>query len=236
MGSQAMKAFVIASVFAVVLGPGALSTRAFAQDAPGAPSQDADKEAQAREAKGIPPRATPADYQTRIKAGAITLAAEFKGHSVPTPEAVLTSEDYVTVEVALFGAAGARATISTGDFALRINGTRANAKKPPLPTQPYAFVFKSLKDPAWEPVVKEESKSKTQINGSGNDAPPAAPKMPFPLVREMQQRVQRAVLPEGDRELPQAGLIFFYYPGKGIRSAELIYTGPTGKTTLDLNP
>jgi hypothetical protein len=235
MGSQAMKAFVIASVFTVVLGPGAVRTRAFAQDAP---SADSDKDTQAREAKGIPPRATPADYQTRIKAGAITLAAEFKGHSVPTPEAVLTSEDYVTVEVALFGAAGARATISTGDFALRINGTRANAKKPPLATQPYAFVFKSLKDPAWEPVVKEESKSKTQINGSGNDAPPAAPKMPFPLVREMQQRVQRSVLPEGDRELPQAGLIFFYYPGKGtgIRSAELIYSSPAGKTTLDLNP
>lgn len=235
MGNRAMKAFVIASVFVAVLGALALSPRAFAQDAP---SPDADKEAQAREAKGIPPRTSPADYQTRIKAGAITLAAEFKGHSVPTPEAVLSSEDYVTVEVALFGAPGSRATISTGDFALRINGTRANAKKPPLATQPYAFVFKSLKDPAWEPPAKEESKSKTQINGSGNDAPPPTPKMPFPLVREMQQRVQRAVLPEGDRELPQAGLIFFYYPGKatGIRSAELIYSGPAGKTTLDLNP
>jgi hypothetical protein len=43
-------------------------------------------------------------------------------------------------------------------------------------------------------------------------------------------------LPEGDRALPAAGLIFFQYGGreKSIRSIELIYTGPAGKATVAL--
>jgi hypothetical protein len=54
----------------------------------------------------------------------------------------------------------------------------------------------------------------------------------------MAQRVQKAVLPEGDRALPQAGLLFFSYRGKpqGIRSIELLYSGPAGKVTLPLQP
>jgi len=49
----------------------------------------------------------------------------------------------------------------------------------------------------------------------------------------MQQRVQKAALPEGDRPLPQAGLLFFEHRGetKKIKSLDLIYSGPTGKTT-----
>ena len=49
-------------------------------------------------------------------------------------------------------------------------------------------------------------------------------------------RVTKESLPEGERLLPQAGLIFFAYRGKaqGIHSVELIYEGPTGKTTLNL--
>ena len=43
---------------------------------------------------------------------------------------------------------------------------------------------------------------------------------------------------EGDRPLPQAGLIFFQYRGKiqNIHSLELIYSGSAGKTTLKLQP
>jgi hypothetical protein len=54
----------------------------------------------------------------------------------------------------------------------------------------------------------------------------------------MAKSVQKAVLPEGDRALPQAGLIFFSYRGKtkGITSIELIYAGPAGKATLPLQP
>jgi hypothetical protein len=56
--------------------------------------------------------------------------------------------------------------------------------------------------------------------------------------RAMAQRVQRASLPEGDRPLPKAGLIFFQYRGKtqNLQSLELIYDGPAGKATLKLQP
>ena len=51
----------------------------------------------------------------------------------------------------------------------------------------------------------------------------------------MEQKVQKASLAEGDRPLPQAGLIFFEHRGK-TTSAELIYSGPTGKAILTLQP
>jgi hypothetical protein len=191
------------------------------------------------EAKGLPPRATPADYQAQVQAGTVTIAAEFKGHAVPTLQGTLTTEDYVVVELGLFGSPDARITLSSGDSALRING-----KKTTLPSQPYGFVLASLKDPEWEPPVPAASKSKTKLGGGGqgeqgeSNEPPAPVKIPIGVQRAMAQRVQKAALPEGDRALPQAGLIFFQYRGKvqSIHSVELIYAGSAGKATLALQP
>jgi hypothetical protein len=191
------------------------------------------------EAKGMPPRAAPADYQAQAQAGALTVAAEFKGHSVPTLQGTLSTEDYVVVEAGLFGAPGARMRLSCDDFSLRIKG-----KKTPLTSQRFGAVVGSLKDPEWEPPVPAASKSKTSLGGGGrgeqggaND-PPAPVRIPIELVRAMAQRVQKAALPEGDRALPQAGLLFFQYRGKtqSIQSIELIYAGPAGKATLALQP
>ena len=41
---------------------------------------------------------------------------------------------------------------------------------------------------------------------------------------------------EGERPLPQAGLLFFEFNGevKNIHSLELIYNGPAGKATLPM--
>jgi hypothetical protein len=191
------------------------------------------------EAKGLPPRATPADYQAQAQAGTVTVAAEFKGHSVPTLQGALSSEDYVVVETGLFGSPDARIKLSIDDFSLRIN-----AKKTPLPAQPYGLVVASVKDPEWEPPEPAESKSKTSFGGGGKreqregNEPPPPVKIPIGVQRAMAQRVQKASLPEGDRTLPQAGLIFFQYRGKtkSIQSIELIYAGPAGKATLTLQP
>ena len=189
------------------------------------------------ETKGLPPRATPAEYQAQTKAGAVTIAAEFKGHSIPTMVNTLTTEDYVVVELGLYGAADARVKLSADDFSLRING-----KKNALASQPYGLVLPSVKDPEWEPPASSASKSKTSVGGSGKEqgdnTPPAPVKVPIEVQRAMAKNVQKAVLPEGDRALPQAGLIFFQYRGKtkGINSIELIYTGPAGKATLALQP
>ena len=187
----------------------------------------------------MPPRATPADYQAQGQAGTVTVAAEFKGHSVPTPQGPLSTEDYVVIETALFGAPGARIKLSSDDFSLRING-----KKAPLPSQPYGLVAGSVKDPEWEPPAPAAPKSKTSLGagergGQGDtNAPPAPVQIPIGVRRAMAQRVQKAALPEGDRALPQAGLIFFQYRGKtqSIHSIELIYTGPAGTATLTLQP
>jgi len=197
---------------------------------------------QSTETKGLPPRAAPTDYQAQTKAGAVTLAGEFAGHSVPTPQGTYNSEDYVVVELGLYGAADARLTISAEDFSLRING-----KKMPAPSESYLMILKSLKDPDWAPPDPGEGKPKSKGGltgggggggGGGNDPPPPPPKMPLELQRAMAQKVQKAVLSEGDRGLPVAGLLFFPYRGKtdGIRSLELIYSGPAGKATLTLQP
>jgi len=190
------------------------------------------------ESKGLPPRATPAEYQTVAKAGDLTIAADFVGHSLPVQQGnTLSTEDYVVVELGLYGAAGARLKLSAEDFSLRING-----KKTALSTQPYGLVLSNVKDPEWEPPASTSGKSKTSVAGSGKEAgdnsPPPPVKVPIEVQRAMAKNVQKAVLPEGDRALPVAGLIFFQYRGKvkGINSIELIYAGPAGKATLALQP
>jgi hypothetical protein len=219
---------------ALMLAPlGVLCIRAQAPDAPG---QDAAaKDASVSESKGMPPRATPAEYQAHTQVGALTLAAEFMRHSVPTPEATYSTEDFVIVEAGLFGPLQARLTLSIGDFSLRING-----RKMASPSEPYGLSFSSLKDPEWEPPSKSKSDKPTLDAGGGKPDDSFKPiiRMPIELKRTMQQRVQRASMPEGDRALPAAGLLFFEYRGKpeGIRSLELIYSGPAGKATLALQP
>lgn len=203
-----------------------------------APAQDGPGNDALVRAVGLPVRAAPSDYQATAKAGMVTIAADFMGHGIPTADAgPFTTEDYVSVEVALFGAPDARLKMSYQDFSLRFNG-----KKMPTPSESYVLVFKSLKDPDWEPTAADAGKGKTNITtggGGGNDdPPPPPPKMPLELRRAMNQRVQKASLPEGDRTLPQAGLLFFEYrvPTKSIKSMELIYDGPAGKATMALKP
>jgi hypothetical protein len=204
-----------------------------AQNTPSTPGKDAP----INETKGLPPRTTPADYQAQAQAGTVTIAAEFKGHAIPALQGTLTTEEYVVVETALFGSPGARVTLSADHFSLRING-----KKAPSPAQPYGLVVASVKDPEWAPPEAAAPKSKTSFGGGGKSDPgeskPSPPPIPLPVRRDWAQRVQKSSLPEGDRALPQAGLIFFLYRGKtqGIHSLELIYAGPAGKATLTLQP
>ena len=169
----------------------------------------------------------------------MTIGAEFVGHFVPTLEGNLTTEDYVVVETGMFGPPEAHIKLFLGDFSLRING-----KKTALPGQPYEMVLKSLKDPDWEPPAAPESssKSKTKINtgggGGGDKDPPPPVHIPIEVQRAMEQRIQKASLPQGDRTVPVAGLIYFRYSGgaQGIRSIELIYKGSAGNATLELRP
>jgi len=217
------------------LGSLAFLAAAFCQGAPAQESPAPAKDAPVREATGIPPRTAPTEYQSHAQAGPVTVAAEFTRHSVATLQATLSTEDYVVVEVGLFGPPETHVKISREDFSLRINGKRI-----PLQAQPYGLIFGSLKDPEWQPPEPKEGKSKSNVSAGGDDpgAIKTPPKMPIELVRVMQQRVQKAVLPEGDRVLPVAGLVFFEYHGRpnGIHTIELLYDGPAGKAVLKLQP
>jgi hypothetical protein len=188
----------------------------------------------AEKAPGLPPRLAATDYQAHAQAGTFTIGAEFTGHSVAMPEETLSTDDYVVVETAFFGPPETRLKLSADDFSLRING-----KKTALPTQAFGLVFPSLKNPELEPP-SSSSKSKTNVGGSGQGESAPAPVFHLPpeVKRAMQQHVQKAALPLGDRALPVAGLIFFQYRGKAqnIQSIELIYNSPAGKATLALQP
>ena len=227
----------LSSAFGTLIFIPALCLCGPGQNAPG-------KDPQANEAKGIPPRATPGDYQAHAAAGTVTVAAEFIGHAFAMPDGpTYSSEDYVAVETGLYGPPGARLNLSVDNFSIRINAKKK--KEVSLPSQPFGMVFRSLKDPEWEDSValaaKEAKEKSTSISTGGQRAgnEPVAPvHMPIELQRAMQQRVQRAALAEGDRALPQAGLIFFPYRGKqkDIHAVELVYAGPAGTATLTLQP
>ena len=199
--------------------------------------KEASKEVNPLGAVGLPPRVSPTDYQASGKAGPITIAADFVQHSVPTHEQLLTTEDYVVVELGMYGPPNAHAQISRDDFSLRIN----NNKKTVLHAQSFVVVLSSLKDPEWvSPEEKEAKKSSTSIGTGGNDQgnlPPVI-HVPIELQRAMALHIKNASLPEGDRALPQAGLLFFLYRGKAerIRDVTLYYSGSAGKLTLDLQP
>src|SRR6185369_16412858 len=134
-------------------------------------------------------------YQSQAQAGGMTLAAEFKGHSIPTMQGTLTTEDYIIVELGVFGAADAHVKLSADEFSLRVND-----KKSALASQPFGLVLASTKDPEYEPPVPASSgKSKTSMTGGGGqqekpekDAPP--PPIPLEVQRAMAQRVRKAAL------------------------------------------
>lgn len=187
--------------------------------------------------KGMPPRATPGDYQTHTQVGKVTLGAEFDAHSIPDPMTVLSTEDYVVVEVGLYGPPGTTLALNYQDFSMRVNG-----KKTMLPAQPYELVFKTLKDPEYVAPGTPNAKKKeaTSLNTSGQttqnaipDSLPPIVHIPIEVSRAWEQRVRKASLPEGERPLPQAGLIFFQHHGKSD-SVELFYNGPAGKARIQL--
>ena len=220
------------SVLAAVLG-----LYAQEDDKPGHPPIPPPKEVHVLDtAEGLAPRMSPKDYITMGKAGDVVIGAEFDRHSVPARELTLHTEDFVVVEVGIYGPPGAKLNISLDDFSLRING-----KKNALHSQPYGRILSSIKDPQWAPPDQAKEKSKTSLGtGGGQDAgsPPPVVHPPFELQRAWNVHTQKAALPLGERPLPQAGLLFFQYRGKAdsLDSVDLYYDGAAGRVTIPLRP
>jgi hypothetical protein len=162
------------------------------------------------------------------------MGGEFDGHSIPTLESTLTADEFVTVEVGIFGAPGAHAFITATDFSLRING------KDPIPSEGFAALSRNLRDPFWIPPnqqAKEKSRGGISAGGQGDPGSTPAPvHIPPEMERAMRLQVQGASLPEGDRALPIGGLLFFRYSGdqKGVHKVELIYEGAAGKGKINI--
>jgi hypothetical protein len=187
------------------------------------------------------PRAAAADYRYHAKVGNYSLGAEFKGHVVPTPELALETENYVAVDVGLFGPAGSRLVISREHFTLKVNDKKT------APAQSFVALYESIKDPLYEsPDTIADKKAKNSEEGSaaeksaeyGSDRNPKWRPVPFPVRREWEQRLAKSSLAEGDRALPEGGLIYFSFRGResSIYSLQLSYSGPAGKATLEMEP
>lgn len=203
--------------------------------------QPAAPEAQKTEVKGMAPRTSPGDYQARVQVGKLTIAADFTEHSIAPPDATYNNDYYVTAEVAIYGPADSKLDLSTQNFSMKING-----KKMPEPAVEFAAVFHDLKDPLYVSPDEAAYKKAKAEGGSGNglssgggnqqadqgNLPPII-HIPITVERAMQQKVRLAALPEGERPLPAAGLVFFEHHGR-VNSAELMYNGPAGKATLRL--
>jgi hypothetical protein len=239
------RTFSISSALFAAVATVSIGQVASAQDAPARPAPAAAVPAAtptARAAKGFPARANAGEYLSRAQAGTMTIGAEFDEHTAPMSDAtMLTTEDFVVVEVGLFGPAGAHAALSYSDFSLRINGKKAG-----LTVEPVAAVFRNLRDPQYSPPELAGAKPSKAGGlgtgaGGGQDGQPTEPvvvHIPPEMERAMQIKAQNASLPEGDRALPVAGILFFRYSGlrKGIHTIELVYTGPSGKATVTLQP
>jgi len=205
-----------------------------------APPPEPEKIPDASEIPRLHARSSPADYGSRAQVGAYTVAAEYKEHSIPTPTLTMVTGDYIVFEVGLFGPAGSRLTISAADFTLKINGKKA------LPAQNFVTMFKSIKDPNYVTPGEEADKKSKESEGDDNapagtgpsDRNPQWHPVPFPVQRSWEQRLAKASLPEGDRALPEGGLIYFRYNGRpsGVFSLELLYAGAAGKASIEIEP
>jgi hypothetical protein len=201
-------------------------------------------------AQGTEPKTAPSDYPVHVQMEAVTMAAEYLVHSLPTTKGTLVANDYLVVEAAFFGPLYSRLKMSPDNFLLRING-----RGEPLTTDAPGMVAQSIKFPGMRPHL-ETTGSVSAGDGTVTVGPrPPASRFPGdgndrtapgqgPTVTEVNQensveyRVQAASLPEGEHSLPRSGLLYFFYRGKtkNIRSVELFYNGPMGKASLKLLP
>jgi hypothetical protein len=198
-------------------------------------------------AQGTPPKTAPTDYPVHVQMDTVTLAAEYLVHSLPTTQGTVVANDYLVVEVAFFGPLYSRLKMSPDNFALRIN-----AKGDPLTTEAPGMVSQSIKFPGAHPhlettgtvtngdgtVTVGPRPPPSRFPGDGNDRTHAPTLSEVNEENSVQYRVQAASLPEGEHSLPRSGLLYFFYRGKtkNIRTLELFYNGPMGKSTLKLLP
>ena len=181
----------------------------------------------------------------------VSVGADFLGRYLPVTGMTIYSDEYLFVEVAFFGAKGARAEFKPEQFSLTINGTALVPQPPGMVTlwngalemNPRPQVVTGA--PGGGSIEIGDPTRKPRFPG---DDPAHTPTTPVPQaptdpsggqVKKTQNRddvVRAAELPQGTHVLPVAGYLFFAYEGKlkKIKHAELHYKGPLGNATLTL--
>ena len=180
------------------------------------------------------------------------VGADFLGKYLPVSGMTIYSDEYIFVEVALFGPASRRVDFQNGQFSLKINGTTLMPQAPGLVTvtnnfpemsaQPQIVLDGGVGDgqieigghdrkprfPGDDPSHTPTARTQAPTDASNGQVPPN-PTKPDDLVRS-------AEFPTGSHELPVGGYLFFHYEGKlkKIKHAELSYQGPLGSATLVL--
>lgn len=165
-------------------------------------------------AQGTTPQSAAKDYPVNIALNdGFTLGAEYLVHSIPSPHGFYVIDDYLVVEVGVFGRQAAHMNVFAGQFSLQLTGQKM-PKEPIAPDAPgiVASGYTIGQMPG------------TPQNGGGDDQ------------MTIEQRLKLAAIPEGDEKTPFAGLLYFPFHGKmkAIKSMDLLYDGPAGKFDLKL--
>ncbi len=155
--------------------------------------------------RGLPPRATPADYQAHIRQA--TSRSRRSSRDTPSPPRKRVSRRKITSwSKWVCSARRGAPQLDSGDFSLRLNGKR----RPSRPSHMAWSSSLSKIPPTLPPdAVEFEEVEGGSIPASGgggqNDTTNLPPiiHIPIGVERAMEQKVQKASLPEGDRRFPR---------------------------------
>ncbi len=208
-------------------------------------------------AQGTTPKEKPSDYPVRVQLPGLQIAAEYLVHSVPVDGGVLTVNDYLVLEIALYPEKPGSVLVASGDFTLKINN-----RKEVLFAQVPGMVAASIKYPDWEsrPTLEATAgvgdagivlgRPRTVSRFPGDPRPdqsrlPRQPRVPDqtspvgqenPITEPVDVSIARSALPEGLTKGPVSGYLFFAFKGKtkSIRSLEVLYSSPDGSRAATL--
>jgi hypothetical protein len=208
-------------------------------------------------ADGTSPRPKPTDYSAQAHVADLTIAAEYQVRSFGAGRSVFVTEDYLVIEVALYSNARDPLVVSANRFQLRVSGS-----KHPLLAQTPGMVAASLKYPDWERRRVMEARGgvgdtevivgRPPVTGRfPGDPTPSQTRLPRPPQAPPQEDRSGAepetaaspaevavemALPEGSKQLPVAGYLYFPYKGspRKIKTVDLLYQGPEGSAAVKL--
>ena len=190
-------------------------------------------------AQGTKPKKTAAEYPLHTKTADMEIGVEYMVRSFGADQ-IMLADDFLVAEVAVYPLHRSGVQLDMRKFTLRING-----KKQVLSPQPAGMVAASLKYPDWRQkpqmtlgggmgdrgiiIGRPQGPPRFPGDARGESRLPAPPQAPTD--QQVQQEpvdinelIQKIVLPEGLIRLPVSGYLFFPYTGKlkSLKTVELL--------------